>query len=386
MTHIDDDRDVITQSPADSEPRPCVFPGCVSTDRHSHGGFPGGYANPDDPDGPPIEFTTEPEPGVRDYNGALLPPADSEGSAEHRRERLYVIEAVRQFIQGDPLGGGAERVLKFLDGIEFGETGIDRRSVRAASPVAESGLRAFVQMISDDPCEATAFYVPDSLPAEALNDGVSRCLDPEFNEMRDEETGEPISPDELGMCNPCAARAALAAAAVVEPSGSTHAPPAAPTNDLSTDANLVDGAPPAAGLDLGRLVRAIEIEDDRLPFLDAGIDSTASPRAVAEQIADRYAVLDSGLVPLRPMRAAAAPPAAPRVSILDSDPAALEGNEGWFDECAPPAAELDVHDPVPVCDRCHQLIVMDDDGDWWHEAEYARLYAGADRVDGEPAP
>lgn len=52
----------------------CIFVGCVSTDRHSHGGFPGGYDNPDDPTGPPIEFTSEPEPGVRDYNGALLQP------------------------------------------------------------------------------------------------------------------------------------------------------------------------------------------------------------------------------------------------------------------------------------------------------------------------
>ena len=35
-------------------------------------GGPSGYNNPDDPDGPPIAFTTEPAPGVRDYNGALL--------------------------------------------------------------------------------------------------------------------------------------------------------------------------------------------------------------------------------------------------------------------------------------------------------------------------
>lgn len=51
---------------------PCVFPDCVSNDRHYHGGFPGGYENPADPDGPPILFTSEPAPGVRDYNGALL--------------------------------------------------------------------------------------------------------------------------------------------------------------------------------------------------------------------------------------------------------------------------------------------------------------------------
>jgi hypothetical protein len=50
-------------------------------------------------------------------------------------------------------------------------------------------------------------------------------------------------------------------------------------------------ARPAEPLDVDRLARAIEIEDDRLPFLDAGIDSTATPRAVAEQIANRYARL-----------------------------------------------------------------------------------------------
>lgn len=61
-----------------ARPEPCIFDECVSTDRHTHGGFPGGYDNPDDPDGPPIEFTTDPAPGVRDYNGALLPPQTTE--------------------------------------------------------------------------------------------------------------------------------------------------------------------------------------------------------------------------------------------------------------------------------------------------------------------
>lgn len=51
---------------------PCIFTGCVSRDRHWHGGFPGGWDNPEDPEGPPIDFTTTPTPGVRDYNGALL--------------------------------------------------------------------------------------------------------------------------------------------------------------------------------------------------------------------------------------------------------------------------------------------------------------------------
>jgi hypothetical protein len=51
----------------------CIFPGCVATWEHWHGGFPGGYDNPDDPDGPPIAFVgPAPEPGVRDDDGALL--------------------------------------------------------------------------------------------------------------------------------------------------------------------------------------------------------------------------------------------------------------------------------------------------------------------------
>ena len=54
----------------------CIFTDCVSKDRHWHFGFPGGYDNPADPEGPPISFTTEPTPGVRDYNGALLTGAD----------------------------------------------------------------------------------------------------------------------------------------------------------------------------------------------------------------------------------------------------------------------------------------------------------------------
>lgn len=91
----------------------------------------------------------------------------------------------------------------------------ERRTTTPEAPAAATGagldrLRAFVQMIADEPCHATEFYA-DSLPAESLHDGVSRCLDPEFNEMRDEETGEPLSPSDLGMCNPCAARSVLAA-------------------------------------------------------------------------------------------------------------------------------------------------------------------------------
>lgn len=56
------------------EPGPCIWKPCVATWAHSHGGFPGGYDNPDDPEGPPIPFEGEdPEPeAVRDYNGAVL--------------------------------------------------------------------------------------------------------------------------------------------------------------------------------------------------------------------------------------------------------------------------------------------------------------------------
>ena len=64
----------------------CIFEGCVSRERHWHAGFPGGYTNPADPEGPPIPFTAEPAPGVRDYNGAILSgpaaPAASEQTAE----------------------------------------------------------------------------------------------------------------------------------------------------------------------------------------------------------------------------------------------------------------------------------------------------------------
>lgn len=52
----------------------CLFRPCVATWEHYHGGFPGGFDNPDDPTGTPIAFVgPNPEPGaVRDYNGAVL--------------------------------------------------------------------------------------------------------------------------------------------------------------------------------------------------------------------------------------------------------------------------------------------------------------------------
>lgn len=55
------------------EPR-CIFRPCVATWRHWHGGFPGGYDNPKDPEGVPLIFEGEdPEPdAVRDYNGEVL--------------------------------------------------------------------------------------------------------------------------------------------------------------------------------------------------------------------------------------------------------------------------------------------------------------------------
>lgn len=57
--------------------RRCIFDGCVATWKHWHGGFPGGYDDPNDPErtGPPISFEgDDPDPdAVRDYFGAALP-------------------------------------------------------------------------------------------------------------------------------------------------------------------------------------------------------------------------------------------------------------------------------------------------------------------------
>ena len=82
-----------TPAPMDG---PCIFVGCVSRDRHTHGGFPGGYTNPDDPTGAPIPFTTEAAPGVRDYNGALLAtpaPLDVKRLARVMREMCDCIRS-----------------------------------------------------------------------------------------------------------------------------------------------------------------------------------------------------------------------------------------------------------------------------------------------------
>lgn len=57
----------------------CVFPDCVSTDKHWHGGFPGGFNHPQDPAGekPPVEFIPEMDPGwVYDLNGGKLVQLD----------------------------------------------------------------------------------------------------------------------------------------------------------------------------------------------------------------------------------------------------------------------------------------------------------------------
>lgn len=58
--------------------RRCIFAGCVATWKHWHGFVPGGYDNPEDPEGVPILFTDEdPDPSaVRDYNGAALPKVE----------------------------------------------------------------------------------------------------------------------------------------------------------------------------------------------------------------------------------------------------------------------------------------------------------------------
>ena len=62
----------MTTETGSRETGPCIFAGCVSRERHTHGGFPGGYDNPADQQGPPIYFTDEPAAGLRDYHGAPL--------------------------------------------------------------------------------------------------------------------------------------------------------------------------------------------------------------------------------------------------------------------------------------------------------------------------
>lgn len=78
--------------------RPCIFLGCVSRERHWHGGFPGGYEDPTDPDGPPVPFTAEPAPGVRDYNGAILPAPDQH--ADECPECARYEAAMRRVLRG----------------------------------------------------------------------------------------------------------------------------------------------------------------------------------------------------------------------------------------------------------------------------------------------
>lgn len=78
MTVLVEDQDRpliwIGEEPAMEPERRCIFRPCVATWRHWHGGFPGGYDNPEDPEGAPIPFVgDDPEPGaIRDYNGAVL--------------------------------------------------------------------------------------------------------------------------------------------------------------------------------------------------------------------------------------------------------------------------------------------------------------------------
>ena len=72
----------------------------MATWRHWHGWFPGGYDNPDDPEGPPIEFTNpDPDPdAVRDYNGAAL--RQPEGHPFHDEWRFQ-----RSMSKGNPVAG-----------------------------------------------------------------------------------------------------------------------------------------------------------------------------------------------------------------------------------------------------------------------------------------
>ena len=87
---------------------------------------------------------------------------------------------------------------------------------------------AALEEIGKRPCEASDWYdIPE--------DGVSRCLDPEFNDM----TGDPV----LTLCPPCRARAAIAqakgsgeGASVDAPSGDARTgPPPSNIAEVSVD-------------------------------------------------------------------------------------------------------------------------------------------------------
>ena len=83
--------------------RRCIFAGCVATWEHWHGGFPGGYDNPDDPTGPPIPFTgPAPEAGVRDYNGALLATPTTE-AGRTLLEALLALDRLSPEAQAAPV-------------------------------------------------------------------------------------------------------------------------------------------------------------------------------------------------------------------------------------------------------------------------------------------
>jgi hypothetical protein len=77
--------------PGNTDAGRCIFSGCVSRERHWHGGFSGGYTDPADPDGAPIPFTAEPAPGVRDYNGAILDNPNP-GVYEEWQPRLFLVQ------------------------------------------------------------------------------------------------------------------------------------------------------------------------------------------------------------------------------------------------------------------------------------------------------
>lgn len=63
-----------------NDERRCYFEPCVATWKHWHGFLPGGYDNPEDPEGVPIAFEgDEPDEGVRDYFGRPLHPRERSG-------------------------------------------------------------------------------------------------------------------------------------------------------------------------------------------------------------------------------------------------------------------------------------------------------------------
>jgi hypothetical protein len=84
----------------------CIWTPCVATWEHYHGGFPGGYTNPDDPEGAPILFTgSDPDPSaVRDYNGAALSSPETPHVVGSRRDPAFegIADAVAALTSPEP--------------------------------------------------------------------------------------------------------------------------------------------------------------------------------------------------------------------------------------------------------------------------------------------